>query len=229
VNDLPRWSAVPSDAVAEPARPVVVAFDVDGTITTGDCVVPFLRRVGGTGPLVAGLLRRAGRVVPALARRDRDALKACAAEVVFAGRPMADVDRAGEAFAEQVARSRLRDDTLARLRWHQQREHEVVFVSASFGTYLRPLARRLGVDAVLATELVVGEDDRCTGALSGANCRGAEKVRRLHYWLAERHGERAAVELYAYGDSAGDRQLLADADHPFWAKRSLSAMPQGPS
>ena len=33
-------------------RPVVAAFDVDGTLTTRDCVVPFLYRAGG---LRAGL------------------------------------------------------------------------------------------------------------------------------------------------------------------------------
>ena len=39
--------------------------------------------------------------------------------------------------------------------------------------------------------------------------RGPEKVRRLQAWLAD-----APVELWAYGDSAGDDELLAIADHP---------------
>ena len=34
---------------------VVAAFDVDGTVTTRDCVVPFLRRVAGTAPMAARL------------------------------------------------------------------------------------------------------------------------------------------------------------------------------
>ncbi len=55
-----------------------------------------------------------------------------------------------------------------------------------------------------------------TGDLDGPNCRGAEKVHRLHAWLDEHHGGRCGVEVVAYGDSPGDRELLADADAAHW-------------
>ena len=127
-----------------------------------------------------------------------------------------------------MVRSWLRPDTLARLRWHQDAAHEVVLVSASFTVYLLPLARQLGVDGVLGTELAVGDDGLLTGALANANCRGAEKVRRLHAWLRERHGDRTNVELWAYGDSPGDRELLADADHAVWVRGPLLARSRRP-
>ena len=110
-------------------------------------------------------------------------------------------------------------------RWHRAQGHHVVLVSASFGVYLRPLAEALGVDGVVATELTV-EDGRCTGALAGGNCRGIEKVVRLHAYLDEHFGGREAVELWAYGDSPGDLELLADADHAVWAKGRLTAAPE---
>ena len=47
--------------------------------------------------------------------------------------------------------------------------------------------------------------------LEGLNCRAAEKVRRLDHWLAERDLTNATI--WAYGDSNGDRELLAAADH----------------
>ena len=62
---------------------------------------------------------------------------------------------------------------------------------------------------MLATELAVGDDGRLTGELARPNVRGPEKVRRLDEWLA-REGRPAFV--WAYGDSAGDRELLARAD-----------------
>jgi phosphatidylglycerophosphatase C len=59
----------------------------------------------------------------------------------------------------------------------------------------------------------VGPDGRLTGELAGANVRSAEKVRRLEAWIAgSTLGDEAIV--WAYGDSAGDRELLARADHP---------------
>jgi len=205
---------------------VVAAFDVDRTVTTRDCVMPFLRRVGGTLPFAA---RFGGSLivnVPAVLRRDRNRLKALAARAAFAGRSMADIELLGEEFAGEVAASWLRLDTLARMRWHRDEGHDIVFVSASFATYLRPLARRLdGVAAVLGTELVVGPDGRCTGELLGVNCRGPEKVRRLHDWLDVQRGGRDAVDLWAYGDSPGDHELLADADIAVWAADPLEPQP----
>ena len=49
----------------------------------------------------------------------------------------------------------------------------------------------------------------------GPNCRGAEKVRRLTDWL----GGEAPGRLWAYGNSSGDRELLAAAHEPTWVGR----------
>lgn len=194
----------------------VAAFDVDGTLTTRDCVVPFLRAVGGTWPTAGRLLCRAHRLAPSLARRDRDAVKGLAAVAAFAGRPSAEVERIGTKFASTVRERWVRPDTMQLVSDHQRRGHDVVLVSASFGVYLRPLAVALGIESVLATELVVGPDGRLTGELDGGNCRGPNKVRRLHTWLDATSGGRQAVELWAYGDSPGDAAMLDDADHAIW-------------
>jgi len=205
----------------------IAAFDVDGTLTTRDSVVPFLRRVAGTRGFVTHLLRQVRTTGPAVGRRDRDALKAEAARSVFSGRPVAEIGRHAAEFARMVHSNRLRADTVERLREHQAAGDTVVLVSASFEVYLRPLGGLLGVDGVLAARLSVGDDRRYTGELNGPNCRGPEKVRRLHAWLDEHHGDlggRAGVHVTAYGDSKGDRELLLDADeavfvgkrHPAW-------------
>ena len=90
-----------------------------------------------------------------------------------------------------------------------------MLVSASLGPYLRPLGRRLGVDDVLCAEPLRRGDVFADG-LDGANCRAAEKVRRLDAWLDARSLRDATV--WAYGDSDGDRELLARADRPLLVK-----------
>jgi len=190
--------------------PVVAAFDVDGTLTTGDCVTPFLRRAAGTR-LWTTLLRHPLALGAAAARRDRDRLKelACSA---LRGIESTEIEHLGEAFAREVGAGRLRDDTVARLRRHRELGHTVILASASLDPYLVPLGRSLGVDAVVCTVLERGRDGRLTGRLVGANCRGAEKARRVSDWLRE--NDLAGAELWAYGDSSGDDELLALADRP---------------
>jgi phosphatidylglycerophosphatase C len=201
-----------------PVRPVVAAFDLDGTLTTRDCVLPFLLAVAGPPRLGLALARRATALVPAVVRRDRDRMKAVATAAVFPGRPIVDVERAGSSFSRTIVDRWLRPDTLATLRRHAASGADVVLVSASYAVYVRPLAEHLGLAPrrVVATELAVDGHGRCSGGLDGGNCRGDAKVERLHAWLDAHHGGRAAVELWAYGDSAGDAPMLADADHGVW-------------
>ncbi len=205
---------------------VVVAFDVDGTLTTRDCVVPFLRRLAGRARLAGGVALRPAAMTNALIRRDRDRFKAVAMRAAFAGRTAATVEGLGADFARTVHGEWLRSDTAGRLAWHTAQGHHVVLVSASLGSYLHPLGELLGVDDVLCTEAVLGDDGRFTGAMVGANCRGPEKVRRLHAWMDQQ--ELRGARLWAYGDSAGDREMLAAADHRFLVKGVvISATPGG--
>lgn len=197
----------------------VAAFDVDGTLTTKDCVVPFLRRVAPRHRLAIRLLRHPVTLGRDGMRRDRDALKAASAAAAFAGVSRDVVDSEATRFARHVYDHGLRRDVVERLDEHRAAGDTVLLVSASFEVYLRPLADLLGVDDVLAARLEVGCDDRLTGRLLGANCRGPEKVLRLHAWLDEHAGGRSAVHLTAYGDSLGDRELLADADDAQWVGR----------
>ncbi len=194
---------------ATESRPVVAAFDVDGTLTTRDCVAPFLRRVAGLRLPIA-LLRAPVRLVRALLRRDVDSIKTLACGAV-GGLEASVLAREGEAFARHVHEAWLRSDTVARLERHRALGHRVVLVSASLDPYLTPLGALLEVDGVVCTRLEVGADGRATGALVGGNCRGPEKERRLRAWLEDR--DLAGAELWAYGDSTGDAELLRMADH----------------
>jgi phosphatidylglycerophosphatase C len=205
-------------------HPVVAAFDFDGTLTRTDSVVPFLRLVGGRRRLVLGLGRRAPSVAAAVVRRDRDRLKALATDAVFRGVAQSRVDALARQHGRAIAVRGLRDDVVARLGWHLEHGHLVVIVSASYEPYVHVVAEALGVAHVVATRLAVDAAGVCTGAIDGPNCRAQEKVRRLERWLNAQGLARDGVELWAYGDSAGDRELLAWADHPVWVRETLDSV-----
>jgi HAD superfamily hydrolase (TIGR01490 family) len=193
------------------APTAVAAFDVDGTLARGDCVVPFLRRVAGVRGLVLAVIRQPLALGMALAHRDRDRMKELVVGAAHRGRSVDVVTAIGEEFAAEIARGRLREDVLARLRWHQQQGHRTVLVSASLKAYLDPLARSLGIDHVLCTDVATA-DGRYEGRLAGQNCRAEEKVARLRVWLDEEG--LGSLPVWAYGDSKSDEPMLAAADHP---------------
>jgi phosphatidylglycerophosphatase C len=199
--------------------PGVAAFDFDGTLSRRDTLVPFLRQARGTGRLVRALASAIARRLT----RDRDALKVALVGELFRGWPAERLEALGRAYVPTLLEG-MRPEGLERLRWHQSEGHATVIVSASLGAYLRPLADRLELDAALAVELVASGDGTLTGdVVGGLNTRGPQKVARLDTWLDARYGPAHDVELWAYGDSAGDEALLARADHPTWVGRRADA------
>jgi len=187
----------------------VAAFDFDGTLTLRDTLAPFLRAVAGPRDLAVAVVQTAPRfAIAMLSDRARDAAKAALLRRVLAGRSEAWLRELAERYAEAIVTRQMRSGMPERIEWHRREGHEIVIVSASPTIYLDAIGRRLGVDGVLATELEVGADGLLTGELVGANVRRAEKVRRLEAWLG------GDAEIWAYGDSTGDRELLERADHP---------------
>ncbi len=194
----------------------VAAFDVDNTLTVRDCVVPFMRKVAGTFSLAASIMRRPIRTLRLLVARDRDGLKALFVAATFAGESVSAIADKATYFASGIAENWMRADVADRLRWHQEQGHVVVLVSASLQPYLDVLGDLLEVDAVLCTRLE-SVDDVYTGSLLGKNCRGEEKVSRLHEWCVASNIPIESVK-YAYGDSSGDYQMLLSVENGLLVK-----------
>ncbi|MDX1956231.1 MAG: haloacid dehalogenase-like hydrolase, partial [Chitinophagaceae bacterium] len=62
----------------------------------------------------------------------------------------------------------------------------------------------------LISSLLSEEGQRITGKLEGKNCNGEQKVVRIK----EQFNLDEYKEIFAYGDSKGDRPMLQLATHP---------------
>jgi phosphoserine phosphatase len=110
------------------------------------------------------------------------------------------------------------DEGLQRVTWHCAQSHRVFLVSGTLAPLARVAARNLAelVSAeieVCATELQVppGRPRMWNGRIAGEHMSGGAKLRAARM-LASRHG----LELsrsYAYGDSAGDVEMLKAVGH----------------
>ncbi|QEU97249.1 HAD-IB family hydrolase [Streptomyces kanamyceticus] len=101
--------------------------------------------------------------------------------------------------------------SLSALRRHRAAGHTVVLVSGSATPMLRPLADDLGAEAVLCTELLVGDDGLLTGDVRTPMIGGA-KATAVAAYLA-RH-ELSAADSHAYGDHASDLDMLRAVGNP---------------
>lgn len=195
------------------SKPIIAAFDFDGTLTRRDTLLPFLWQVAGPGAYLSRMLL----LLPTLAAYQlglmrNDIAKEKVLKRFFSGMGEEALRQQGMHFATHILPHMLRPQAMRRLQWHQQQGHRCVVISASLELYVQPWAQAAGFDDVIASRLTLREDGRIAGSLAEGNCYGAEKVRRLETLLGAKEG----YTLYAYGDSRGDKGLLAMADHAYY-------------
>jgi phosphatidylglycerophosphatase C len=194
-------------------------FDLDGTITRHDTLMPLVLRRLSRRPW---RLLRLLAVVPALLRfaadRDRGALKQSLLRATLRGTPRAELAAFAREFVrDKIARGCFRD-ALATVRRHRDAGHHLVLMSASVDFYVPEFGRQLGFDQVISTE-VRWDGDRLDGALISANRRGEEKARCLR----ELFLRRPDPETFAYGNSASDLPHLRLVRHGMLVNGSAAA------
>ncbi|RJQ53770.1 MAG: HAD-IB family hydrolase [Nitrospiraceae bacterium] len=188
-------------------------FDFDGTMIKGDSLIRFLWYY--SNPFV--FAARCFHLLPVMIKYamgfiDEHSAKEKVYMLFFAWVPRKQFMEKASLFSMSVIPLIVREEAVRRLRWHQGSNHDCILVSASIEDYLLPWAESAGFSSVVATKLETDGSGKITGKFSGRNCKGAEKVARIK----EVRSDLSQYEIYAYGDSRGDKELLEIADHPFY-------------
>ena len=114
-------------------------------------------------------------------------------------------------FMREVIEPAIQPQACDLLRQHQAAGDEVLIITATNRFVTAPIAARLGVDTLLATECEMA-DGRYTGRTTGIPCYQTGKVTRLQHWLAENN--RTLDGSTFYSDSRNDLPLLEQVSHP---------------
>lgn len=191
----------------------IAAWDFDGTITERDTLGGFLVAFGGRRRFAASMSRRSAHLARGL-RNDvaRDRAKELVIGDIVSGHTVAAYEAAGREYASLLDR-RCRAASMDRVAQHRADGDELVIVSASLETYLRPFAEAHGFAHVIGVTLAE-RDGVLTGEFARPNVRAEQKASRLQEWINETGG--GPAEIWAYGNSSGDDHLLAMSDHPTW-------------
>lgn len=189
----------------------IAIFDFDGTIISRDSLPDFLVQTCG---LRAFLLRLPwiillrGMALTGIISTHR--AKEWVISSFLKGMRTDDFHRACLQYASRIPYF-VYPAALEEIRRHQKEGNEIVIISASVPDWIRPWAQTVGIQLVEGTELET-QNQVLTGRFSTPNCKGKEKVHRLR----RLYPDFASETLYVYGDSTGDKDLLAIADVPHY-------------
>lgn len=186
----------------------VYAFDFDGTLTTCDTLLAFIRFTHGTLGLLWGFfLHSPWLVAMKLGRYPNWKIKQRIFSYYYKG---FDADLFAD-LCRQFAKARqtvFRPQGAVTIRTALAAGADVVVVSASIEDWVRPFFDEFGQNVRFACTRIETEGGRLTGRFLTSNCYGEEKVRRIEVLFPQRE----SYHLTAFGDSRGDKELLEYAD-----------------
>lgn len=205
---------------ANRSGPSVALFDLDGTLTWGDTLLPFLRGYLARHPKrLLGLWRLAPAISGFMLNRDRGRLKSRVIRMVMGGDTRLSIDACAETFVRTMRPRRLfRPAALAVLEAHRAAGDRLVLLSASPDLYVPRIGQLLGFERTLCTELQ-WRAERLDGSLKTPNRYGEEKLRCLA-WLRTQYRD---LPIVAYGNSASDLVHLKQADRAILVNANAAA------
>jgi HAD superfamily hydrolase (TIGR01490 family) len=186
----------------------IYAFDFDGTLTTKDTLLEFIRYAKGSTALGWGFLRYAHLLVlMKLGLYPNWKAKQKVFAYFFKGMSITDFNALCQAFAAS-SQHLLRPAGIKAIQQAKSEGSEVLIVSASIDNWVQPFFTEV---KVLGTQIEV-KDGMLTGRFLTKNCYGQEKVNRILTLFPNRKD----YHLTAFGDSRGDKEMLAFADESYF-------------
>lgn len=214
VNSMPAESSI-TESTSDSIKRIAV-FDFDGTVISGQSGFLFsaylLRRHLSSVSRTLKLMWWGARYKLHLPQRQEEARELVVGALMqysieFANAVMHD-------FHCEVIEGMYRPQALEEVRRRQAEGCCVLLVSATFEPIAELAAKKLGVDAFLATKMQVGTDGHYTSKVDGPVIEGAQKLVSATEWCNQHYGEGNWELAYAYGDHYSDATLLSAAQTP---------------
>ncbi|HZG23092.1 MAG TPA: HAD family hydrolase [Chitinophagaceae bacterium] len=181
----------------------IAFFDFDGTLTTKDTLLEFIRFYKGSLWFYVGFLVYSPflvayklKIIPNYVAKQK------VLEFFFKGESIENFQKQCALFSQKILPGLIRPKAMKELELLKSSNSTIVIVSASAENWIKDWADKNGLQ-LLGTKLAT-DGKRITGKIDGKNCYGNEKVCRIrqHYELS------AYNEIFCYGDSAGDKEML---------------------
>jgi HAD superfamily phosphoserine phosphatase-like hydrolase len=188
----------------------LVLFDFDGTLTTKDTFLEFIKFYHGNVRFYFGMAVLSPVLVAMVLKLIPNwRAKEIVLTWFFKNVSIELFNKKCVLFCTTVVPSLIRLQGLEAVRKYQL-DSDVVVVSASPENWVAPWCIKHDI-ACIATRLEL-DGNKATGKLSGPNCFGPEKVKRI----LEKYDLSIYTEIIAFGDSRGDLEMLELARESYY-------------
>ena len=197
-----------------PSHKNLALFDFDGTLCTKDSFTGFIfyalkkRHIVKQGIKILPWIQAYYlNIYPAHAMRPK------LFKAMFGDMPSQQILDLALEYSHQL-RNQLSSELYQQLLMHQHNEDDVVIVSASLDIYLKDIADLLNVD-LICTQVEI-KDQHFSGEFFTPDCSSEQKKQRIlaQYDLSQYQ------EVYAYGNSKEDLDMMSLADHRYMVGES---------
>ena len=199
-----------------PSAPTLALFDLDGTLLAGDTDVLWCEFLIDAGILERETFAAANRSVADRYGRGEIAPAEFAAfyAATLAGRSAAAWAPIRDRFVAAAIAPRLGAASFALVGRHRDAGDRLILTTATNRFLTEPIAARLGIADLIATDLEVGAAGEFTGRLAGTVNMREGKVVRLAAWLAAQgRGDSSLAAATCYSDSINDLPILCAVGH----------------
>jgi len=181
----------------------IAFFDFDGTITTRDTLLEFIKYSHGKRGFYWGFFINSPYLFAyKLKIISNQRAKEKILSHFFKGMKIEKFQDICDAFAKEIIPGLVRPRALEEINKLKSDGTTIIVVSASPHYWISGWINQLQLQ-LIATQLEV-EDGKLSGNISGKNCYGEEKVRRIKAL----YNLESFDEIIAYGDSSGDKPML---------------------
>lgn len=199
-------------------------YDMDKTITRQATWVPFLaycmKRRSRWRVVFLPVVGLAGLAFW-LKRIDRAQLKEISHRWLL-GKHMKQSSLAplAKGFARHTMRTNVLPAACDRIAADRAEGYRLVLATASNRMYAAAIGEELGFDDVVATNSIIGLDDRLHAKIDGSNCYGPAKLDMVKDWMAAEGLERDGARIRFYSDHPSDQPAFDWADEAYPANPS---------
>lgn len=192
-------------------KETIAFFDFDGTITSKDSFLEFIRFVHGDVKFFFGFLILSPilvayklKIIPNFIAKEK------VITYFFKDTKKDIFQEVARNYSLSSINNIVKKSAMEKIKWHKLQNHKVVVVSASIDDWLRPWCIKNDIE-LIATKLE-SSNGIMTGRLSSKNCYGQEKVDRIK----SLYNLDIFSDIYVYGDSRGDKEMLSIASRSYY-------------